>query len=210
MSPIIKIACEELAGAEINCLMVNDEPWFKGTEVAKALGYKNASKSISEKLGTEHKRQYKLLVDTCKGLDASVTQAMYITRAGVKQLLAKCQTIEGADIAKRSGMIVETKYLRKEIEIIGFVQEFLTNLDIAFEFQKRVLGFKIDLYIPDYKIAIEIDENGHSDRDPIYEQRREQHITAHLNCKFLRFNPDEPNFKISRCIATLTHHMFRT
>jgi very-short-patch-repair endonuclease len=209
MSPIIKVACEELAGVEINCLMVNDEPWFKGTEVAKALGYKSA-KSTVQKIVAEHKRPYKQLVDTCKGLDASVTNTMYVTRAGIKQLLAKCQTIEGADIAKRTGMIVETKYLRKEIEIIGFVQEFLTSLDIAFEFQKRVLGFKIDLYIPDYNIAIEIDENGHSDRDPSYEQKREQNITAHLNCKFLRFNPDDPNFKISRCIATLTHHMFRS
>ena len=35
--------------------------------------------------------------------------------------------------------------------------------------QFNVLGYRIDLYFHDYKLAIEIDEDGHSDRNIDYE-----------------------------------------
>ena len=34
-----------------------------------------------------------------------------------------------------------------------------------------VLGYRIDLYFHDYKLAIEIDDNAHSDRNTDYEIR---------------------------------------
>ena len=34
--------------------------------------------------------------------------------------------------------------------------------------QYNVLGYKIDFYFHDYKLAIEIDENGHSERNIDY------------------------------------------
>ena len=39
----------------------------------------------------------------------------------------------------------------------------LTEEDI--QTQCKVLGYRIDLYFQDYKLAIEIDENWHSDRN---------------------------------------------
>ena len=35
-----------------------------------------------------------------------------------------------------------------------------------------VLGYRIDLYFHDYKIAIEIDESGHSDRNIANEKKK--------------------------------------
>ena len=35
--------------------------------------------------------------------------------------------------------------------------------------QHNVLGYKIDAYFPEYKLAIEVDEQGHNDRDIDYE-----------------------------------------
>ena len=40
------------------------------------------------------------------------------------------------------------------------------------QMQYNVLGYRIDLYFPDNKLAIEIDENGHSDRSISYEIKR--------------------------------------
>ena len=37
--------------------------------------------------------------------------------------------------------------------------------------QYNILGYRIDLYFHDYKFAIEIDENGHSDRNTDYEMK---------------------------------------
>jgi hypothetical protein len=59
------------------------------------------------------------------------------------------------------------------------------------------------LYIPSQKLAIEIDENNHADRDVSYEQAREQRIKGELGCEFLRINPDATDFKLSSCIGRI-------
>ena len=74
---------------------------------------------------------------------------------------------------------------------------------VPFEFQKNVNNFRIDLYLPDQKLAIEIDEHNHADRDPSYEKEREMYIKAQLGCKFLRKNPDLDGFKLSTCIGRI-------
>ncbi|MFM7989330.1 MAG: hypothetical protein ACKPKO_59450, partial [Candidatus Fonsibacter sp.] len=94
-------------------------------------------------------------------------------------------------------------YLRNDIEIIGFLQGVLLEMMIPFEFQKNVNNFRIDLYLPDQKIAIEIDENNHADRDPLYEIEREEYIKKKLGCKFIRINPDAENFKLSSWIGII-------
>ena len=65
---------------------------------------------------------------------------------------------------------------RKELELnqhdpIKTQEEsVLTKLDTYFKteekiFQHYILGYRIDLYIPEYKLAIEVDEFGHCARD---------------------------------------------
>jgi prophage antirepressor-like protein len=46
MDSIVKFACEELGGATISCLIVGGEPYFKGVEVARVLGYGNTKDAI--------------------------------------------------------------------------------------------------------------------------------------------------------------------
>ena len=86
---------------------------------------------------------------------------------------------------------------------MGFTQETLTQVMIPFEFQKSVATYRIDLYLPTLKLALEIDENNHADRDPSYEQTRQERIEEELGCKFLRINPDSPDFKLSSCIGRI-------
>ena len=44
--------------------------------------------------------------------------------------------------------------------------------------------FRIDIYFTEYSLAVEIDENGHTDRDLIFEKEREKalekNLTVHL------------------------------
>ena len=64
--------------------------------------------------------------------------------------------------------------------------------------QYNVLGCNIDLYFHDYKLAIEIDEKGHKDRNINHEIERQKALEKELNCKFIRINPDEENFNINK------------
>ena len=53
-----------------------------------------------------------------------------------------------------------------------------------------ILGYRVDLYFHDYKLAIEVDKFGHSDRNIDYEIKRQNAIEKELGCIFNRINPD--------------------
>ena len=59
---------------------------------------------------------------------------------------------------------------------------------------KKYILFRIDVYFTEYFLAVEIDEKGHTDRDPIFEQKRQKALEKKLNCKFIRFNTSKENF----------------
>ena len=52
--------------------------------------------------------------------------------------------------------------------------------------QYNVLTYRIDLYLHDNKLAIEIDENRHSDRNIDYEMKIQNTTEEELCCKFIR------------------------
>ena len=73
--------------------------------------------------------------------------------------------------------------------------------------QYSVLGYRIDLYFHDYKLALEVDEKGHKDRDINYEIERQKSIEKELGCAFIRINPDEQNFNIFNAINKIHRHI---
>ena len=62
--------------------------------------------------------------------------------------------------------------------------------------QHNVLGYRIDAYFLKYRLAIEVDEQGHNGRDSDYEIERQKAIQKELGCKFIRINPPKENFHI--------------
>ena len=48
--------------------------------------------------------------------------------------------------------------------------------------------FRIDVYFSEYSLAVEIDEKGHTDRDFIFEEKRQKALEKKLGCKFIRIN----------------------
>ena len=62
--------------------------------------------------------------------------------------------------------------------------------------QHFVLSYQIDLYFPKHKLAIKVDEKGHTDRDERKENEREEKIKKELGSKFIIINPDAKNYDI--------------
>ena len=60
----------------------------------------------------------------------------------------------------------------------------------GFKSQRSGPGNRIDLYFQKFKIAVEVDENGHSDRDNNYQTQREEIVKKKLGCVFIKINPD--------------------
>ena len=57
-----------------------------------------------------------------------------------------------------------------------------------------MLGYRIDLYFHDYKLTIEINENGDSNRNIDYEIKRQKALAQELSCDFIRIDSDKENF----------------
>ena len=85
--------------------------------------------------------------------------------------------------------------------IITKKQTIINSIKDAFEgeniqTQYSVLGYRIDLYFHEYKLAIEIDELKHNKRNINNETKRQKALEKELNCVFIRINPDEKDFSI--------------
>ena len=76
--------------------------------------------------------------------------------------------------------------------------------------QYNVLGYRTDAYFPNYKLAIEVDEQGHNDRDIDYEIERQEAIEKELGCKFIRINPAEKDFNIFAEIGKIQNYITKS
>ena len=91
--------------------------------------------------------------------------------------------------------------LKKEQSVIESIKGALKGEDIRIQY--TVLGYRIDLYFYEYKLAIEIDELGHNDRNTDYEIKRQREIIKikikkELRCVFIWTNPDAADFTMNR------------
>ena len=73
--------------------------------------------------------------------------------------------------------------------------------------QYNVLSYRIDLYFHDYKLAIEIDENEHSDRNIDYKIKSQKTIEPELSWKVISIDPDKDDFEIFRAINEIFRHI---
>ena len=59
---------------------------------------------------------------------------------------------------------------------------------------REYILFRIDIYFTKYFPAVEIDEKGHTDRDIIFEEKRQRALVKKLNCEFIRINNSRENY----------------
>ena len=66
------------------------------------------------------------------------------------------------------------------------------------------------MYFPKDRLATEVDEKGHKGRNEYKELERENAIKEHLDCKFIRINPDEKDFDMYVEIGKIYNHVNRS
>ena len=59
---------------------------------------------------------------------------------------------------------------------------------------REYILFRIDVYFTKYFPAVEIDEKGHTDRDIIFEEKRQRALVKKLNCEFIWINNSRENY----------------
>ena len=54
--------------------------------------------------------------------------------------------------------------------------------------------FRIDVYFTEYLLAVQIDEKAHTDRNLIFENKRQKALEKKLGCKFIRVNTSKEGY----------------
>jgi len=88
-----------------------------------------------------------------------------------------------------------------ENQTIGFIENSFKGV-IECKRQYIIGIYRIDLYFPDYHLAVECDENNHADRDPSKEKIREDYILSQGN-KLIRYNPNTSEFDLSNVLREI-------
>jgi hypothetical protein len=69
--------------------------------------------------------------------------------------------------------------------------------------QFHVGDYRIDLYFPDLRIAVECNENGHESYDQDDERARRSFIRQQLSCRFIEYDPFQPGFSVLNVICQI-------
>ena len=96
--------------------------------------------------------------------------------------------------------------------IITKEQTVLRSIKDAFEgedmqTQYTVIDYRIDPYFHKHKLAIEVDELRHADRNLYNEIERQKALERELNWVFIRINPDEKDSNIFKEINKIYRHI---
>ena len=121
------------------------------------------------------------------------------------KIIMNCRTDKSCSLTKKLGFKLRDEINTKEQTIIYSIKDTFEREKI--QTQYRVLGYRIDLYFHEYKLAVELDELRHTNRNINNETERQKTLEKELNCVFIRINPDEKDFNILKAINEIYRHI---
>ena len=172
---VLKITKEtwENNGIEVIVDSVN-ALWLNEKNIEEKLGHKNLSVITNKRNKIYKKRRYNLVNKPIKQSDR---RFLHIDLA--LKIITDCRTGKSCSFKKNMGFRLYDVINTKEQTIINSIKETFEEENV--QTQHSVLGYRIDLYFHEYKLAIEVDE-------------RQKALEKELNCIFIRINLDKKRF----------------
>ena len=157
-----------------------------------------------------HYKTFYISVSSQNGI--TIVKSLYITYIGlIKFLQSTRKNVPIYFINWLNDLLgiqfTHIKFLTPETDTIYSIQKSISTESIP---QFTVDKYRIDLYLPEYNIAIECDENNHIGRDMYYEKDRENYIKEKLKCSFIRYDPNAKDFDIFKVIEKINKFIKQT
>ena len=176
--------------------------WIKMIDIRKKLDVKNIHDLVDKNnLTAEQIKKYKIhgseLIDGKK--------FMYAHEGVIIPVIMHCRTPESCKFKRNLGFKLRNLINCKEQTVLESIKDAFEGEDM--QTQYTVIGYRIDLYFHEYKLAIEVDELGHTNRNINNEIERQKALEKELNCIFIRINPDEKDFNIFKEINKIHRHI---
>lgn len=159
-------------------------------DLANVLGINNASGMI-KKLKPSYKVKRGMITN------GGNQEVNYITKDGLFHILSSSRSTKAKEIAQELGLKVITTVVEQDT-----TQTIINSIKgiIRYELQYSVGGYRIDMYLPRLKLAIECDENDHKMNREEDEIERQSYIEEAEQCRFIRYDPYSKTFNIGNVI----------
>ena len=177
--------------------IINDSGtlWLNEKHTEEKLGHKNLPAIANSK---KHRNE---LVNNPK----KQSNRRFLHSNLALKIIMDCRTDKSCNFKRNLGFKLHDVINTKEQTVLNSIKDAFEGEDM--QTQYSILGYRINLYFHKYKLAIEVDELGHGDRDFNDEIERQKALEKELNCVFIRINPDEKNFNIYREINKIYRHI---
>lgn len=164
--------------SKIRTIIVNEELFFIATDVCKKIGIstKDLSRMLNKKMiakpfNTAGGQQNLLLLDSISAIQ-------------IIQNSRKLSTKQKNELLNELNLNTVAIGCQ-EAEFLQSIKDVLMQANIDIEIQKQVLSYRIDLYLPEYNLAIEFDESHHK-KQVEQDIKRQKEIETYLGCSFIR------------------------
>ena len=128
-----------------------------------------------------------------------------IWEPGIKQLLQKSRKPNARLVAEHLNIDLDICRAPIESNTIRIIKSAFQHLNPIDQF--FVSGYRIDLYFPSHRIAVECDEKHHG-RTQKEDMKRQDTITKILGCTWIRYSPSENGFCVGGVINTLLKKIY--
>ena len=116
-----------------------------------------------------------------------------------------CRTDESFNLKKDLGFRLHNVINTKEQAVLKSIKDSFEGKDI--QTQYSVSGYRIDHYFYKHKLAIEVDELGHAERNLSNDIDTQKALEKELDCVFITINPNGKNFNIFKEINKIHRHI---
>jgi hypothetical protein len=182
---------------------------YYADDISKIIKIKNIRKTVQnfttdEIVSADQRQKYNIITNYKYGTEFRRNdKIILLTKQGLTRLLCTTRATGSANLARFFNInVYEHRINPVELTTIKLIQDTFAGESMVTQYipPNTDINYRIDLYFPAYRIAIECDEHNHTDRNPEYEHARETYIKSTLDCTFIRYNPHDPNFNIGEVL----------
>lgn len=149
---------------QMRTIEINGKKMFCGKDVATALGYSNTNKALKDHCKIDGVTNY--CISDSLGRNQ---MAKFISEENLWNIINRSETVTSEyklsfiNWIKSLGFLQKISlFERKETAFVSKLSKVLSAMNIISIPQYPILDYRIDLYIPEYKLCVEYDENNHS------------------------------------------------
>ena len=102
--------------------------------------------------------------------------------------------------SKIGKMFINDKILQEYyVKIYKIDPYFYKNYEKKIKVDKNgceYIAFRVDVYFSEDNVSVELDEKGHTDKDSIFEKKRQEALEKNIDCKFITTNPNKEDYDV--------------